>query len=459
MPSDPTESLSTMPEDANQADTPDQVKMQGNPPLLRLPIELLLSVVDLLDEVQTPCLALTCTKLWSVLTPTMAKQKSKYRDFKQIFTIRRDIIKTIVRDLPNHQVCLHCLNIHDPSKTEPRIIFHEGDLVDPKTICERCGSGMINRALEFQINWDKRYKMLYRIRFSDVQLAIQRFADKPIEGLVPSLCHTQVTCLEVNSVDPDEGLKTDKHTMLTSIQAMIAKAEPDNLPRLLLRIQHVMTARARKRDHTIMDGKELPHPCFHGDIRWWINKFTREPRKRGPKELGFKDSEFRNRTYHVLDQCIKCQVDFQLDVVNERSTGCGFTLVLTRWVNLGPGLSPEDLEWKVHSECCPTTNAPYGNPRDVFESRTDKSCSALQSSNLFYLQNENYRGLMENSNQDPDVWVLRSPRQDSAYQLAKRIRRAVYLAGDASETDEYDDERYTDETDDSDQGDVEDVEE
>lgn len=162
MPSDLTESLTEMPEDAHQADAPDQVTMQGNPPLLRLPIELLLSVVDLLDEVQTPCLALTCTKLWSVLTPKMAKQKSKYRDSEKRSTIRRKIIKTILRDLPSHQVCLFCFNIHDPSKSEPRTILHEEDLVDPKTICDRCGSGMINRALEFQINWDKRYKMLYR---------------------------------------------------------------------------------------------------------------------------------------------------------------------------------------------------------------------------------------------------------------------------------------------------------
>lgn len=76
-------------------------------------------------------------------------------------------------------------------------------------------------------------------------------------------------------MDPDEGLKTDKHTMLTSIEAMIVKTEPDELPRMFLRIQHVMTARSRKRDHTIIDDKKLPHPCFHGNTRWWFAKFTR----------------------------------------------------------------------------------------------------------------------------------------------------------------------------------------
>lgn len=358
MPGESTEPLTQMPEDTGQVETPDQTKIEGDSTLLRLPVELLLSIADLLDEIQTPCLALSCTYLWALLKPKMAKDKSGYRHLKELLGIQREVSRIILRDLPGYRTCFQCYKIYQPSKSELRSILPEGMRVDSDRTCDRCGKGMVNRALEFQINWDQKYKMLHHIKFSDVQLALQQFAEQKIDYLVRSLSHTQVACLEVESLDPDEGLHTDRHTMLTSIEPMIVKQNPHVLPMLYLRIQHILTTQARNRDDTIMDWKELPHSCFHGDTRELVNRLTRASR-----EIGLR---FRNRSFHCHNQCYTCQTDFHIDAVNDRDTGTGFTMVLTRWVNLGPGLSDEDLEWRVHSQCEQYVKAPYWRPPEIF---------------------------------------------------------------------------------------------
>lgn len=75
---------------------------------------------------------------------------------------------------------------------------------------------------------------------------------------------------------------------------MTVKQNPYILPMLYLRIQHTLTTRARNRDDTIMDCKELPQPSFHGDTRDLVNRFIRKPREIG---LGF-----RNRSSHCHNQ-------------------------------------------------------------------------------------------------------------------------------------------------------------
>lgn len=428
------------PEDTTEVDEPDQSKMQGSPPLLKLPGELLLTVADFLDEAETTCFALSCTHLWSLLTPRMARYKSEYRDLKEKVQFRQTIIEIIERDLPSHVSCHHCLNLFEPSKSDPPTILHQGVLMEPDEICDPCANGIIRRADEFEISWDKRYPMLYHISFSDVKQALAEFSLDDCGFMVDSLGHTQVACLDVKGMDFLGEWRTDKHTMLTSVEAMICHYGADNLELgLFLRIQHIMTARSRKVDHTIIDEKELPRMCFHGNLRWRMNKFTREPRSKG--------GMFRDRTTHLHGSCNKCQIDYSLEIVNDRHTGDGFTLVLTRWINLGPGQSTEDREWKVHSECCPTNETTYIQPQRTFESRSERSFKALLSCNFSYLENNKYQTLMEKSDQHPNVWVLRSPEKDWLYETMMRIRKLDCGFAGGSDDDDGDDPDKTDDSD------------
>lgn len=58
---------------------------------------------------------------------------------------------------------------------------------------------------------------------------------------------------------------------------------------------------------------------------------------------------------------------------------------------------------------------------------------------------------MEQSDQDPSVWVLRSPRQDWAYKTARRIHQMACIAEDLSGSDEDDYDNESERTVDSDE--------
>ncbi|KAJ5738355.1 hypothetical protein N7493_001510 [Penicillium malachiteum] len=78
--------------------------------------------------------------------------------------------------------------------------------------------------------------------------------------------------------------------------------------------------------------------------------------------------------------------------------GSKIALVVTKWVNLGPGLTPDDILWRAHvhdyrvldndSECIPEHL--YTHPRVCFERAASQPFKDLGSHNLAILKEREY---------------------------------------------------------------------
>lgn len=97
-----------------------------------------------------------------------------------------------------------------------------------------------------------------------------------------------------------------------------------------------------------------------------------------------------------------CNTDYKLQLIecNEYD----LALVITRWINLGPGLSRDDPQWTDHEyesliRHSPSmdTRIPSISPLSVFEAAVTKdwSVETLCSYNLSFLWNRQYKILMQ----------------------------------------------------------------
>jgi hypothetical protein len=94
-------------------------------------------------------------------------------------------------------------------------------------------------------------------------------------------------------------------------------------------------------------------------------------------------------------QCSFCCTDFQLEVVDcDRK---GIALVITRWLDLGSGLDPDDPKWRRHLYIygygCLVTQ-PVGVLRSHFEQKSEVSLDALTRRNESLLKSYWFRGRM-----------------------------------------------------------------
>jgi hypothetical protein len=95
-------------------------------------------------------------------------------------------------------------------------------------------------------------------------------------------------------------------------------------------------------------------------------------------------------------------------------------LIMTRWVNLGPGLTPDDILWTAHidrpkrGERIPEHL--ITNPRQCFEDIAPQSFRDLKYHNLAYLQNQRYKKVMRRDTSRDLYWV---PYKES-------LKRRVY---------------------------------
>ncbi|KAJ5486591.1 hypothetical protein N7530_000891 [Penicillium desertorum] len=68
---------------------------------------------------------------------------------------------------------------------------------------------------------------------------------------------------------------------------------------------------------------------------------------------------------------------------------------MTRWLNLGPGLTKDDLLWKGHVWLGPPDgDGSKRSPRLWFEDMAPQSFEDLRSLNLSYLRDEQYENVM-----------------------------------------------------------------
>lgn len=110
---------------------------------------------------------------------------------------------------------------------------------------------------------------------------------------------------------------------------------------LYIRMQDILVVKSAA-DLVPDSSDELEYPlrafeiCAHAHFPDFITPIVDEFQGGGQKSVSYSG------------MCSKCNTEccLQIAVINSK-----VTLIMTRWINLGPGLSPDDILWRAHTYC------------------------------------------------------------------------------------------------------------
>jgi hypothetical protein len=386
--------------------------------LAELPIELLLGITDFLSLRDATCLSLCNHRLLATLERRISHlQRSRLPSRSETLSI----LKRLQRDLPSYFLCYAC---HRLRKCDKSPVLYGSTLEDECALPD-FPKWKKNKslALSFGESWrDIKYQFYhlvgesqqdikYQYYFFHLQLAMRSFYHGPQFGFsTEALSHTQV------QVYPEDI------SILFSVEAQICTHL--NPPQLLLRTQEIRST-----------------PI-------WANFLYYDP---APNHSFFicvhlkSEREFYERKKAAPYNCVcwLCQTSFCFET---RDYGLYRALVLTRWLNLGAVLTPEDPQWveflytRVYYDitvCAPSRLKLDGelSVRDCFEKSSSRSWKAMRSRNISYLSNKRYKHVMRRGHSPEMIWYLPVSKQKSNSKTWKTIwkdivpRRKVPRAG------------------------------
>jgi hypothetical protein len=176
---------------------------------------------------------------------------------------------------------------------------------------------------------------MYDFTFNHLQLAMKSYYHGPEHGLpVEKLSYTEA----VISDDPDER---DPVTTLLSVDAAVLRGSPASL---CLRTQHWV------RMHNANRNAFLNHIRYFGicyGIDFESPVVSDLIQERPATVACWSEESLPGMHYGRFQRCPTCNVQFRLDRYDFGDEG--ITVVVTKWLDLGAGLSPEDPKWKAHA--------------------------------------------------------------------------------------------------------------
>jgi len=237
---------------------------------------------------------------------------------------------------------------------------------------------------------------------------MKRFYHGPKSGIsTDSLSYTQVCHYPVRSVYPDM-------IWLFSREAQIC---PEPLG-LHVRMQDILLARTR--DQLLFDQSnnwrwDPFEICMHFRLLEFVT----------PTVKSLKNGEMASFA-HI---CHMCNIDCHIEIVEFDSK---IALIMTRWVNLGAGLTQEDPWWKIRVRVpaglylrldrdYPEHFLTAQSPRSCFEDIAPQSFEDLQSHNLSYLRDQRYKTVMPFVGLCTDLWHI-SYKEPSNKSTSKFLR-------------------------------------
>jgi hypothetical protein len=376
-------------------------------PLSALPVELKLEIAKYLSPTDTVCFALSNIHNWWTLEHQRTKLALKGE-------AKLPLLRRLEDAMENHFTCACCLILHryDESKSFG-LAIPDNNSAHPLR-CIRDGLWRTCQlSLDLQIC---DHQSQYELQFLKVQLAMRRFYRGPQYGIAcKSLSHTQVR-------GPDS---TGNLPILVSIEAQICRIrrppkasglptsrEPWRTPlsmadpgpwHLFLRVQDITLV--ERNDVGFTAGRILPrlrhlNVCKHmgcprgnTDYKWAL---IFEEQKVNVELRGYDQ---------IHGNCKICHTSYYLEVIQ---TGNLYAVVLTRWMSLGPGLSPDDPQWKIHMlqepEC--RDDSIIVDPQLSFECNGPQlSHQALRETNMSYLREHEYQRVMNKSDRCQN-WIL-----------------------------------------------------
>lgn len=371
----------------------------GGANLMNLPSEILQIIIEYLSPADRASLTL-CSHvlLWALGN----KYWSSLRSGKEDEDYRESFLTTLARDLPGHFFCHHCSRLH---------LWHEvgppGPALQPKNRLP-CVEDQLElwRCVRAHLSMSR-----YRFVFPHLQLAMRRHYYGPGHGIpTESLSFTEV------QVHIDED-KPEQVTTLLSVEARIC-LEPTSLS---LRIQQWALIDSAKRDLMLLKTKFVM-VCDHVTTRSAeISRLIESKLKRHHTESVCRlDSE-------VL-KCRYCNIDFQVQIKEVGNEGTA--LVITKWLDLGPGLTPMDTTWRVH--LARDRDAEIGKSRKAgairlrFESEPGLSQNSLSHQNASYLIEKRFKGAMDHWYDR--TWILQAGKRLPFYTPGRIFFLAILVA-------------------------------
>ena len=384
--------------------------------LLELPNELLLSVADFLSWCDVTCFSLCCRGLFHTYFRKRFMRPSR--------TDKLLLLQRLEQDLPSYFTCHGCQLLHkfdasqDPKVDMPLYNFafrcrekwwKSSDL-DP----QHSPNYFLNRQkyldliLDFQrfLSFNHYQDVDYNLYFTHVQLVMRAFHRGPQFGISPeNLFYTQVRTNPKRSDQPEI-------TSLFSIDAQICSQPPG----LIIRIQQILFVAGCKRSLLFYNPKyEYIDPNIPGRPQpgWYICAHISDndlaPLVNSIVAAHFVGDAALPSTHY----CDWCGTYFCIDLCK-----CGEDLAftITRWINLGAGLTPDDPNWAKHSlgevdsvehRSDNLRTVPRGNITNARSYFEDASLQRLRDCNISYLKNQRYREVMQ-SDGFHSGWKLRN---------------------------------------------------
>lgn len=388
-------SIGTSPQGIPRAPASDILKPNS---LTGLPTEILMTILDHLPYDDTMCFSFCNHRLYAVFQTQKNLPLPTTQD-------KLSVLTRLSRDLPpKYFICHVCYLFHKYDNTKD---FGLSGPINHRTCTLPCW---------LQEKWDKRALRLrthntmwmysyYDFSFLHLQLAMRGALYGPSAGLsTESIAYTQVRHHPEEEPEPDI-------TSLFSVDARVY-SNPDSKPAgLCLRMQDIM----------LVKGKHI-----YFSVTFLRGQIVKDP----PGVLSICAHKLYNHLAKLVDPmvesyhkghnpepttgtCEQCNTDFQINI---RPCGNDSAVVITRWIDLGSGISPDDFQWKVHSELLLSSGCieyvvkgdpKPGSPRTRFEAGSeDHSVKALLERNFSYLEGHRYKQVMGQSVKYRAIWHL-----------------------------------------------------
>ncbi|CAG7974369.1 unnamed protein product [Penicillium salamii] len=344
--------------------------------LAGLPVELLLSTTDFLSVDDWICLSLCNRRLFAIY-------HRRYNSTQLPKEMKLSVLGRLERDLPQYFVCYDCLILH---KDDGSGFLGLSDPFTQQSCPLPCyPNSPIRLILQSSCGFDS----LRKFKFLDIQQVMRRFyLGDPFGTSTEALSYTQV---KVRHARPDM-------TSIFSTDAQICSEQPA----LYFRIQHAIVVPG-KEWRLLLQIVSSMVICTHMKHSCEVMIPVRLAYRSGGKN---SSSDFN---------CHYCNTDAHIEF---RKHVSWVALILTTWINLGSGLTPDDRRWKIHTHRgthfrCDSTEL-KDSPRVFFENASPFSLEALLLRNLSYIQDQRYRQIMQPVPPDPrdfggfDAWYLPS---------------------------------------------------
>lgn len=391
--------------------------------LTDLPLELLRTVVEHLSPVDFACLAL-CNRLLmfyfagSAFQPTANERLGGSQDKTRIRT-RIDFLTRLSRALPPYYLCHNCQRLH---------LWQRIAVPSPNFELPSCSQTLAGKDCPLKARLC--YSLypcydLHRFHFVHLQLAMRRFYYGPHFGIpTESLFYTEAgtqvlggpAALWIGSVPNSiQELHRNYMTTLKSFEARICSTPPS----LILRIQELAVARRQNIPRIFpVPMTSFMRICHHigsGDSVFFASESN--PADFDKFLISFIEQYRADATLkhlvHQRQRCEECNTSWKLEIRDlGRKDVC---LVSTRWIDLGPGLSPQDARWRIHDRYAPymvlAEHQLVENPRIRFEKDSTQangpdslSEAALYRRNVALLKDQRYQTVMAKAS--PQTWFL-----------------------------------------------------